>query len=71
MSSVGGWSHGHSTSSKFYWDTDIEAMNLTLAKFRHDIHMRKPGAQKKLDDFMEDRKEQVIEVIKVSSSFRN
>jgi len=70
MSLVGGWSHGHSTSSKFYWDTDIEAMNITLAKFRHDIHMRVPGAKKKLDDFMEDRQAQVIEVTKVSPSFR-
>lgn len=70
MSSVGGWSHGHSTSSKFYWDTEIEAMNIMLVKFRHNIHMRVPGAKKKLDDFIEDRKAHVIEVIKVSSSFR-
>lgn len=45
-------------------------MNIMLVKFRHNIHMRVPGAKKKLDDFIEDRKAHVIEVIKVSSSFR-
>ncbi|EDR07656.1 uncharacterized protein LACBIDRAFT_298005 [Laccaria bicolor S238N-H82] len=65
--SVGGWSHGHSTSSKFYWDTDIQAMNIMLAKFHHDIHMRVPGAKKKLDEFIEDRKAHVIEVLKYAS----
>jgi hypothetical protein len=38
-------------SSRFFWISDIHTMLRKLAEYQHDIHIRRPGAQKALEDF--------------------
>ncbi|THH17874.1 hypothetical protein EW146_g3017 [Bondarzewia mesenterica] len=52
---IGGWSHGHSSKSKFYWTSDVEAMAAKVAQFQKDIHMGKTGAQKAWNEFRSKR----------------
>lgn len=62
---VGGWAHGHSTTSKFYWIPDIHDMAVKLGAFRKNIHMGKPGAKKTLKDFEQARAELVKSIPQV------
>ncbi|KJA20477.1 hypothetical protein HYPSUDRAFT_56071 [Hypholoma sublateritium FD-334 SS-4] len=59
---VGGWAHGHASSSQFYWKPDIQAMVRKLAMFDHQKHMRAAGAQANLDEFKQKRYALVAEI---------
>ncbi|KIM37065.1 hypothetical protein M413DRAFT_448779 [Hebeloma cylindrosporum] len=48
---VGAWSHGYARSSRFFWIPDIDAMLRKLAEYEHNLHLRRPGAKKALEDF--------------------
>ncbi|KAJ7105396.1 hypothetical protein C8R43DRAFT_1165696 [Mycena crocata] len=52
---IGGFAHGHASSSNFYWKPDIEEMIGKLAVLDSDVHRRVPGARKKLEDFTAER----------------
>jgi hypothetical protein len=39
-----------------------------LAKYQHDIHLRRPGAQKALEDFKAQQVELVADIREVSSN---
>ncbi|KDQ15359.1 hypothetical protein BOTBODRAFT_290130 [Botryobasidium botryosum FD-172 SS1] len=60
---TGGWAHGHASNSKFFWISDIYEMSQMLGVYQSDVHMRKPGAKKALDDFQASRMEHVAAII--------
>jgi len=62
---VGGWSHGYSSKSRFFWKDDIENMILKCAKFKKDIQLRRPNAKKIFDEFKEQRRQMVKAVWEV------
>ena len=64
---VGAWSHGYARSSRFFWISDINTMLQKLAKYQHNIHLRRPGAQKALEDFKAQQVELVADIREVSS----
>jgi hypothetical protein len=64
---VGALSHGYAPRSRFFWISDIDAMLQELAKYEHNIHSRRPGAQLALQDFKYQQKEMVASIRKVSS----
>jgi hypothetical protein len=66
MLSVGGWSHGHPSSSKFYWESDIYAMAEILGPYEKNIHMRKPGAKQALETFKAGRQAHVRSILEVA-----
>ncbi|KAH8103278.1 hypothetical protein BXZ70DRAFT_1075980 [Cristinia sonorae] len=57
--SVGGWAHGHSSSSQFFWDDDVENMVLKVAEKQRDVDMGLPDARKWLGDFKREQKARV------------
>ncbi|KAF9472018.1 hypothetical protein BDN70DRAFT_887472 [Pholiota conissans] len=59
---VGGWAHGHRSSSQFYWHSDIDEMTHTLATYIHDKYLGIPGAQNALSEFIKQRTAQVDEI---------
>ncbi|KAF8953642.1 hypothetical protein BDZ97DRAFT_2082542 [Flammula alnicola] len=59
---VGGWAHGHSSNSQFFWEADILDMVHKLATHTHNIHMRLADAKKNLDIFKEERLKLVKEI---------
>jgi hypothetical protein len=61
------WSHGYARESRFFWISDIDSMLRELAKYEHDIHFCRPGAQQALQDFRVQQKEMVASIRKVSS----
>ena len=64
---MGGWSHGHASSSQFYWKPDIVAMVRKLATFEHEKHMCTAGAQVNLDEFKQKRYGLIAEISSVSN----
>jgi hypothetical protein len=65
MLPVGGWSHGHSSSSKFYWKSDVYAMAEMLGLYEKNLYMRKPGAKQALENFKVGRQAQVRTILEV------
>jgi hypothetical protein len=65
--SVGAHSHGHATSSRFFWKDDIPALWGVYAPLTAAVHMRKPGARRQLDDFMDRARTQVADFQKASA----
>ncbi|KAJ7640797.1 hypothetical protein DFH06DRAFT_1097918 [Mycena polygramma] len=61
---IGGFAHGHASRSQFYWPQDIEDMAEKLALYKRDIEMRIPGARKKLEKFIAERKALVEAIVK-------
>ncbi|KAJ7201594.1 hypothetical protein GGX14DRAFT_699345 [Mycena pura] len=68
---VGGHSHGHASSSCWYWNADIENMEKKLVAFDHDIHMRVPNARKKLEDFIAQQTAQATSIVEHAAICRN
>ncbi|KAF9476676.1 hypothetical protein BDN70DRAFT_882141 [Pholiota conissans] len=66
---VGGWAHGHKSSSKFFWRSDIEDMMHQLATYNQKKHMRVPGAQNELKVFTEQRIERVQDIQSTAVNF--
>ena len=64
---VGGWAHGHPSSSKFYWASDVDDIGHQIARLNNDVHMRKPGASKALSNFYTARLALVEHVVQVVS----
>lgn len=64
---VGAWSHGYARSSRFFWNSDIDAILLKLAEYEHNIHLRCPGAHHALQDFKSQQTEMVASIRMVSS----
>lgn len=62
---VGGWAHGHASTSKFYWEEDIYDMARRWGAMQNDVHMRIPGAKQKLETFRDDRKNLVLSIREV------
>ncbi|KAI0319399.1 hypothetical protein OF83DRAFT_1170230 [Amylostereum chailletii] len=56
---TGGWAHGHSSNSRFYWRPDLYTMNTKVARLQKNIKLNTPGARKAYDEF---RKEKVLYV---------
>ncbi|KAJ7126161.1 hypothetical protein C8R44DRAFT_781201 [Mycena epipterygia] len=52
---IGGFAHGHASSSNFYWRPDIEEMAEVLGAIERDVNLRVIGARKKLEDFTAER----------------
>ncbi|KAJ6612671.1 hypothetical protein B0H10DRAFT_2192310 [Mycena sp. CBHHK59/15] len=52
---IGGFAHGRTSRSQFYWKSDINEMSKQLAVYERDARMRVIGAQKRLEDFRADR----------------
>jgi hypothetical protein len=62
--------HGSTlTKGRFYWVPDIHAMSEKLGAYQRDIHMRKAGAIKALEDFKMTRKQIVASILSVSGFF--
>ncbi|KAF7316507.1 hypothetical protein MIND_00169900 [Mycena indigotica] len=53
---IGGHSHGHASSSFFYWQADITAMVQKMQALDKDIQLRVPGARKRKEAFIAERK---------------
>ena len=64
---VGTWSHGYARGNRFFWVPDINSMLPELAKYEHDIHLRRPGAHQSLQNFKSQQKEMVVSIRGVSS----
>lgn len=41
---------------RFYWRSDVEKALEVLARYKSDVSLRKAGARKNLEDFIEQRK---------------
>ncbi|KAJ6523798.1 hypothetical protein B0H10DRAFT_1974884 [Mycena sp. CBHHK59/15] len=52
---IGGFAHGRTSRSQFYWKSDINEMSKQLAVYERDARMRVIGAQKRLEGFRADR----------------
>ncbi|KAG2035333.1 hypothetical protein BDR03DRAFT_962790 [Suillus americanus] len=65
FTNTGGWAHGHASGSKFFWSDDVLKMAAQLGMYQKDVHMFKPGAKKRLEDFKQSRKRYVDSVIDV------
>ncbi|KAJ7691739.1 hypothetical protein B0H17DRAFT_1179481 [Mycena rosella] len=68
---IGGFAHGHASSSNFYWKADIEKVAETLAVKEHDVHMHLIGARKKLEDFTAERVALVATVVEHAALCRD
>lgn len=66
---VGAWSHGCASDSRFFWISDIDATLQKLAEYQHNIHLRRPGAQKALEDFKARKMELVADIHEARSNF--
>lgn len=64
FTNIGGWAHGHASGSKFFWSDDIFNLAARLGAYQKDVHMRKPGAKKRLEDFKSSCKKYVDFVVK-------
>lgn len=64
---VGGFAHGHASSSNFYWKADIEEMAKKMAVLVHNVYMCKPGAKKQLDEFKKKQSSHAKDIVKVST----
>ncbi|KAG2114621.1 uncharacterized protein F5147DRAFT_677454 [Suillus discolor] len=62
FTNIGGWAHGHASGSKFFWSDDILKVAAQLGMYQKDVHMFKPGAKKRLEDFKQSRKRYVHSV---------
>ncbi|GBE85174.1 hypothetical protein SCP_0703600 [Sparassis crispa] len=60
---VGGWSHGHASASKFYWEADIYPMAQEFGQYQRNVHIHKPGAKDALKKFRESRMKFVEDVL--------
>ncbi|KAG2137149.1 uncharacterized protein EDB93DRAFT_769323 [Suillus bovinus] len=63
FTNIGGWAHGHASGSKFFWSDDVLKMAAQLGFYQKDVHMFKPGAKKRLEDFKQSRKIYVDSVV--------
>ncbi|KAG1811284.1 uncharacterized protein BJ212DRAFT_565644 [Suillus subaureus] len=63
FTNTGGWAHGHASTSKFFWSDDVLKMAAQLGMYQKDVHMFKPGAKKRLEDFKQSRKRYVDSVV--------
>ncbi|KAG1888676.1 hypothetical protein F4604DRAFT_2024303 [Suillus subluteus] len=63
FTNTGGWAHGHASGSKFFWSDDVLKMAAQLGMCQKDVHMFKPGAKKRLEDFKQSRKRYVDSVV--------
>ncbi|KDQ49480.1 hypothetical protein JAAARDRAFT_200826 [Jaapia argillacea MUCL 33604] len=68
--SNGGWAHGHSSSSKFFWEEDVHAACKALATYQKAVHMRTPGAKAALDEWKESKMEEVTRIVEASLCHR-
>ncbi|KAG1785897.1 uncharacterized protein HD556DRAFT_84031 [Suillus plorans] len=62
FTNIGGWAHGHASGSKFFWSDDVLKVAAQLGIYQKDVHMFKPGAKKRLEDFKQSRKRYVDSV---------
>ncbi|KAF8054259.1 hypothetical protein FPV67DRAFT_1133531 [Lyophyllum atratum] len=67
---VGGWSHGYPSKSKFYWKGDIYDIARTWGAHTSNVHMRIPGAKQKMEDFRDQRLKFVEEVVEDVKRYR-
>ncbi|KAG2083948.1 hypothetical protein BD769DRAFT_1397808 [Suillus cothurnatus] len=65
FTNIGGWAHGHASGSKFFWSDDVLQMAAQLGMHQKDVHMFKPGAKIRLEDFKQSRKRYVKSVADV------
>lgn len=63
FTNIGGWAHGHTSGSKFFWSDDVLQMAAQLGMYQKDVHMFKPGAKKRLEDFKQSRERCVDSVV--------
>ncbi|KAF7318792.1 Catabolite degradation [Mycena chlorophos] len=63
---IGGHANGHASHSRWYWHDDIVDMVRELESLERDVHVRVPGAFKKKEAFIADRKELIVAIVKAS-----
>ncbi|KAF7318781.1 hypothetical protein HMN09_00390400 [Mycena chlorophos] len=61
---IGGHANGHASHSRWYWHDDIVDMVRELESLERDVHVRVPGAFKKKEAFIADRKELIVAIVK-------
>jgi hypothetical protein len=62
-----GWSDRRARSSRSFWIPDINTMLRKLAKYQHNVHLRRPGAQQALEDFKAQQIRTVTSIREVGS----
>ncbi|KAF7984914.1 hypothetical protein HWV62_10935 [Athelia sp. TMB] len=67
---IGGWSHGHSSNSKFFWNQDVIDMCEQLGSYQKNVSLRKRGAKKALDDFVAARIQLVEQTAKDAEKYK-
>jgi hypothetical protein len=63
--SAGGWSHGHKTNSKYYWDDDIHPIVEQWRTLNHAAHLGQAGAKGLFENWKKERAEYLENVAKV------
>ncbi|KAF9464002.1 hypothetical protein BDZ94DRAFT_1257356 [Collybia nuda] len=66
---VGGWAHGHSSGSKFYWVSDVDNVARQWGLLQKDLHMRLVGARKRIDEFRATMIDLVATIIKNADTY--
>ncbi|KAJ2935038.1 hypothetical protein H1R20_g2021, partial [Candolleomyces eurysporus] len=66
---TGGWSHGHRSNSKFYWDDDIHPIVEQWRKLQHAAHLGQLGARDFFENWKEQRTEHLEYVAKMARTY--
>ncbi|KAF8872479.1 hypothetical protein CPB84DRAFT_1799498 [Gymnopilus junonius] len=59
---TGGWSHGYSSSSRFFWRNDISNMIAKLAALDDNIRQGRPNAKRELTTFKVEHMERAMDM---------
>jgi hypothetical protein len=62
---VGGRAHQQGSSGIFFWKDDIRRMAEKLEEYREAVRQCKPGAIQALEDFVQDRRDSVEDIMTV------
>ncbi|RXW18806.1 hypothetical protein EST38_g7059 [Candolleomyces aberdarensis] len=66
---TGGWSHGHRSNSKFYWDDDIHPIVEQWRKLQHAAHLGQLGARDLFKNWKDQRTEHLEYVAKMAQTY--